>query len=242
MECLRSLRGSYPNPWLRGKNEARSLYLRKSTLGHPKARRYGESGARPRPAAPPTASAAAAAPASRAGIRAGARPLPPPLAGQPARMRPPPRGGFSCRSQRRTLEGGMVESCRQRLPAASRRDWWNPEQGAGHREIRIGEAGQRREWNGRGGRRAAQATRDGGGGLRYATPAWTGCQSLEPGVVTPGVWSGLCGLSRRGRSGAGRGRWECGTSERAGPARIFLLTVSSSPRGSVGRVKTRFRH
>lgn len=169
-------------------------------------------------------------------------PLPPRLASQPARMRPPPGGGFSCRSQGRTLEGGMVESCRQRLPAASRRDWWNPEQGAGHREIRIGEAGQRREWNGRGGRRAAQATRDGGGGLRYATPAWTGCQSLEPGVVTPGVWSGLCGLSRRGRSGAGRGRWECGTSERAGPARIFLLTVSSSPHGSGGRVKTRFRY
>lgn len=102
------------------------------------------------------------------------RPL---LGGQPARMRPPPGETLSSRSPRRTLEGGIVANHQQGLPAASRRDWWSPGQRAGPREIRMGEAGQRREWNGRGGHGAAEATRDGGGDLRYASPAWAGRRS-----------------------------------------------------------------
>lgn len=99
-------------------------------------------------------------------------------------MRPPPAETFSCRSRRRTLEGGIAERLQQGLPAASRRDWWSPGQGAGHREIRTGEAGQRRERNGRGGYGAAEATRHGFGDLRYASPAWAGRRSLEPGGGT----------------------------------------------------------
>lgn len=45
------------------------------------------------------------------------------------------------------------------------------------------EAGQRRQWNGRRGPGAADATRDGGGDLRYVSPAWAGRRGLEPGGV-----------------------------------------------------------
>lgn len=38
----------------------------------------------------------------------------------------------------------------------------------------MGEAVQRRAWSGRGGHRAAEATRDGGADLRYPNLAWAG--------------------------------------------------------------------
>ena len=136
----------------------------------------------------------------------------PRLGGHPARMRPPPGETFSCRTLRRALEGGIVANRRQGLPVASSRDWWRPGRGAGHREIRMGEAGQRRERNGRGGYRAAEATRDGGGDLRYASPAWAGRRSLEPGgVMCRSLVRVLRVVGARPKwrgGGEGRGRWE----------------------------------
>lgn len=107
----------------------------------------------------------------------------------------------------------------------------------------MGEAGQRREWNGRGGHGAAEATRDGGDDLRYASPAWAGRRSLEAGGV-------MCrSLVRVPRVVGERPKWRGGGEGKVGvwesragqPPRSFLLTVSSSPRGSVDRVKSRFR-
>lgn len=132
----------------------------------------------------------------------------PRLGGQPARMRPPPGETLSCRSPRRTLEGGIVANRQQGLPAASRRDWWSPGQRAGPRDIRMGEAGQRREWNGRGRHGAAEATRDGGGDLRYASPAWAGRRSLEPGgVMRQSLVRGPRGVGERPKwRGGGEGK------------------------------------
>lgn len=148
---------------------------------------------------------------------------------------------FSCRTLRRALEGGMVANRRQGLPVASSRDWWRPGRGAGHREIRMGEAGQRRERNGRGGYRAAEATRDGGGDLRYASPAWAGRRSLEPGgVMCRSLVRVLRVVGERPKwrgGGEGRGRWESRAGQRTSlfPSHLFpalragQLTVLKHP-------------
>lgn len=211
---------SYQNSWLKGKHEAKSLHLRISRPRNPKVRRSRVQC----PAPLSSSSDGHHRPRLRrqSSIRSALRGIHSWVATLRACVLR--RGKLSCRILRRALEGGIVANHRQGLPAASSRDWWRPGQGAGHREIRMGEAGQRSERNGRGGHRAAEATRDGGGDLRYASPAWAGRRSLEPGGVmcrSPRFGrSGLRGLSGRGRNGAGagRGRWE----SRAGqPTSLF---------------------
>lgn len=62
--------------------------------------------------------------------------------------------------------------------------------------------------NGRGGsKEAAEATRDGGGDVRYVSPAWAGRRGLGPGGVmcqcpirAPGIVPEACGDTAKGGS------------------------------------------
>lgn len=123
------------------------------------------------------------------------------------------RGNFYLPHTQTSSRRRVFANHRQGLPAASSRDWWI-----------LGEGREPGNSNGRGGpKEAAEATRDGGGYLRYTDPKRSG--ALWGNASESGLGSLGCQEEFSMVQGRGGRKWESGLLAPGLSPHCFLLTA-----------------